>query len=113
MERSGIAGRCSALCTPGMGVNLSYRSGARHGNMPWYRTGVSRGHSRREETSPAKPERTYPAEGPNTEKGRTSMSSHDTMNPYGGVPMRRVVESFDPNERLKLWVHIHYPATAR
>jgi len=41
------------------------------------------------------------------------MSSHDTMNPYGGVPMRRVVESFEPNERLKLWVHIHCPATAR
>ncbi len=58
------------------------------------RTGVSRGHSRREETSPArKPGKTYPAEGPNTEKGRTSMSSHDIMNPYGGVPMGRIVES--------------------
>ncbi len=44
--------------------------------MPWDRTGVSRGHSRREETSPAKrekPGKTYPAEGPNTEKGRTSI----------------------------------------
>jgi len=41
------------------------------------------------------------------------MSSHDTINLYGGVHMGRVVESFDPNERLKLWVHIHYPATAR
>jgi RNA-directed DNA polymerase len=28
------------------------------------------------------------------------MNSHDTMNPYGGVPIRRVVKSFDPNERL-------------
>jgi hypothetical protein len=28
------------------------------------------------------------------------MSSHDTMNPYGGVHMGRVMESFDPNERL-------------
>jgi RNA-directed DNA polymerase len=28
------------------------------------------------------------------------MSSHDTMNPYGGVRMGRVRESFDPNERL-------------
>src|SRR3990170_6576581 len=28
------------------------------------------------------------------------MSSHDTMNPNGGVPMRRIMESFDPNERL-------------
>ena len=28
------------------------------------------------------------------------MSSHDTMNPHGGVHMGRVVESFDPNERL-------------
>ena len=28
------------------------------------------------------------------------MSSHDTMNPYGGVPMRRIMESFNPNERL-------------
>ena len=28
------------------------------------------------------------------------MSSHDTMNPYGGVHMGRVVEPFDPNERL-------------
>jgi len=26
------------------------------------------------------------------------MSSHDMMNPYGGVNMGRVVESFDPNE---------------
>ena len=60
--------------------------------MPWNRTGVSRGHSRRKETSPAKPGKTYPAEGPNTEKGRTSMSSHGTMNPDGGVPMGRVVE---------------------
>ena len=47
-----------------------------------------------------KPGKTYPAEGPNTEKGRTSMSSHDMMNPYGEVHMGRVVESFDPNERL-------------
>jgi len=39
-------------------------------------------------------------EGPNTEKGRTSMSSHNRMNPYGGVSMGRIVESFDPNERL-------------
>jgi len=88
-----------------------------------------------------KPGKTYPAEGPNTEKGRTSMISHDTMNPNGGVHMRRVVESFDPNDskgpwRLsrtlatqtgmtnqwlkdqgllsvkELWVNIHYPATA-
>ncbi|MFH1628539.1 MAG: hypothetical protein ABIE47_07425, partial [Pseudomonadota bacterium] len=60
-----------------------------------------------EETSPAKrekPGKTYPAEGPNTEKGRTSMSSHDIMNPYGGVHMGRIVEPFDSN---------HYPATAR
>jgi len=67
------------------------------------RTGVSRGHIRREETSPAKgekPGKTYPAEGPNTEKGRTSMSSQNTMNPDGGVTMGRIVESFDPNERL-------------
>ena len=28
------------------------------------------------------------------------MISHDMMNPYGGVNMGRVVESFDPNERL-------------
>jgi|GEM_PF-1635401 len=28
------------------------------------------------------------------------MSSHDTMNPKGGVSVRRGVESFDPNERL-------------
>jgi RNA-directed DNA polymerase len=47
-----------------------------------------------------KPGKTYPAEGPNTEKGRTSMSSHDMMNPYGGMPMRRVIEPFNPNERL-------------
>jgi len=47
-----------------------------------------------------KPGKTYPAEGPNTEKGRTSMSSHDMMNPYGGVPMGRVMEPFDPNDRL-------------
>ena len=61
----------------------SFESGARHGNMPRDRTGVSRGHSRREETSPAKREKpgeTYPAEGPNTKKGRTSMSSHGIMN---------------------------------
>jgi len=24
----------------------------------------------------------------------------------------RVIESVDPNERLKLWINIHYPATA-
>jgi RNA-directed DNA polymerase len=47
-----------------------------------------------------KPGKTYPAEGPNTEKGRTFMSSHDTMNPHGGVRMGRVIEPFDPNERL-------------
>jgi RNA-directed DNA polymerase len=47
-----------------------------------------------------KPGRTYPAEGPNTEKGRTSMSSHDMMNPNGGVHMGRVMEPFDPDERL-------------
>ena len=47
-----------------------------------------------------KPGRTYPAEGPNTKKGRTSMSSQGMMNPYGGVPMRRVIELFNPNERL-------------
>lgn len=29
------------------------------------------------------------------------MSSQDTLNPYGGVSMGRIVESFDPNERLK------------
>ena len=28
------------------------------------------------------------------------MSSHDTMNPYGGVHTRRVIELFDPKERL-------------
>ena len=28
------------------------------------------------------------------------MSSHDTKNPYGGVNMGRVMEPFDPNERL-------------
>jgi hypothetical protein len=28
------------------------------------------------------------------------MSSHDMMNPYGGVRTGRVMESFDPNERL-------------
>jgi len=28
------------------------------------------------------------------------MSSHDMMNPYGGVPMGRVIEPFNPNERL-------------
>ncbi|MHB8092712.1 MAG: group II intron reverse transcriptase/maturase [Syntrophales bacterium] len=28
------------------------------------------------------------------------MSSHDIMNPYGEVPMGRIVEPFDPNERL-------------
>jgi len=28
------------------------------------------------------------------------MSSQDMMNPYGEVPMGRIVESFDPNERL-------------
>ncbi len=28
------------------------------------------------------------------------MSSHDMMNPYGGVPVRRVIEPFDPNEYL-------------
>ena len=28
------------------------------------------------------------------------MSSHDTMNPYGGVPMGCVMEPFDPNEHL-------------
>jgi len=26
------------------------------------------------------------------------MSSHDTMNPYGGVHVGRVVEPFDPHE---------------
>ena len=46
------------------------------------------------------PGKTYPAEGPNTEKGRTSMSSHDTKNPHGGVHTGRIVEPFDPNERL-------------
>jgi hypothetical protein len=71
--------------------------------MPGDRTGVNRGHRRRGETNPAKrkkPGKTYPAEGPNTEKGRTSMSSHDTMNPYGGVDMGRVLEPFDPNDPL-------------
>ena len=47
-----------------------------------------------------KPGKTYPAEGPNTEKGRTSMSSYNMMNPHGGVSVRRVMESFDPNENL-------------
>ena len=32
------------------------------------------------------------------------MSSHDTMNPYGGVSRGRVVESFNPNERLLEWI---------
>jgi hypothetical protein len=42
------------------------------------------------------PGRTYPAEGLNTEKGRISISSQDIMNPYGGVPMRRVIEQLQP-----------------
>jgi len=54
--------------------------------------------------------KTYPAEAPNTEKGGTSMSSHDMMNPYGGVHMRRVIGLLSAKE---LWVNIHYPATAR
>ena len=41
-----------------------------------------------------------PAEGPNTEKGRITMSFHDTMNPKGGVAMGHVVDSSDPNEHL-------------
>ena len=43
------------------------------------------------------------------------MSSHDTMNPTGGVNMGHVMESPDPNDHLQkeLWVNIHYPATAR
>jgi hypothetical protein len=28
------------------------------------------------------------------------MSSHDTMNSYGGVHMGRTVDAFNPNERL-------------
>ena len=28
------------------------------------------------------------------------MSSHEIMNPHGGVYKGRIVESFDPNERL-------------
>jgi hypothetical protein len=72
--------------------------------MPRDRTGVSRGHSRREETSPAKKkenrERLTPPKGRTLKKGRTSMSSQDMINPYGGVRTGRVMESFDPNERL-------------
>ncbi len=91
--------------SPGRPARLPVRAfdSARHGNMPCDRAGVSRGHSRREETSPAKCKKsgkTYPAEGPNTEKGRATMSSHDMKNPYGGVPMRRVIEPFNPNENL-------------
>jgi RNA-directed DNA polymerase len=41
-----------------------------------------------------------PAEGPNTEKGRITMSSHDTMNPNGGVHMGHVMDSSNPNEHL-------------
>jgi RNA-directed DNA polymerase len=33
-------------------------------------------------------------------RGRTSMSSYDTMNPYGRVHMGRVVEPFNPNDYL-------------
>jgi hypothetical protein len=44
--------------------------------------------------------KTCPAEGPNTERGRTSMSSQDTMNPNGGVHLGRVKELFNPNEYL-------------
>jgi len=65
--------------SPGRLARFATPSGvaARHVNMAEGRTGVSRGHIRREETSPAKglkPGKTYPAEGPNTEKGRTSQS---------------------------------------
>jgi len=41
-----------------------------------------------------------PTEGPNTEKGRITMSSHDTMNPNGGVDMRHVMNQSDPNDHL-------------
>ena len=43
------------------------------------------------------------------------MSSHDTMNPNGGVDMGHVMDSSNPDEHTvkELWVHIHYPATAR
>ena len=44
-------------------VCISFGRGARHGNMPRDRTGVSRGRSRREETSPANRERLTPPKG--------------------------------------------------
>jgi hypothetical protein len=47
------------------------------------------------------------------------MSSHDTKNPTGGVTMRHVMESPDPNDHLlerillsvkELWVHpVEFP----
>ena len=44
-------------------VSNSLGSGARHGNMTWDGAGVSRGHIKREETSPANRERLTPPKG--------------------------------------------------
>ena len=45
------------------------------------------------------------------------MSSHDTMNPIGGVNMEHVMESSDPNAYLwlfkELCVIVYYPTTVR
>ncbi len=45
------------------------------------------------------------------------MSSHDMMNPTGGVNMGHVMESLDPNNSLQLfkelWAVIYYPTTVR
>ena len=78
--------------------------------MPGDRAGVSRGHSRRDAipvngmagNKPGENEsrEVLPAEGPNTEKGRITMSFHNTMNPKGGVVMGHVVDSSNLNERL-------------
>src|SRR3989304_9048563 len=54
------------------------------------------------ETSPAKTKagKSYPPKGQTQRGGRITMSSHDTMNPNGGVAMGHVVDSSDPNEHL-------------
>jgi len=39
-------------------------------------------------------------EGPNTEKGKGPASSASTMNPTGGVEIRRVAGNPDPDEYL-------------
>ena len=62
---------------------------------------VSEGHSRRgsKPGRNGKPGKDLP-EGGRTQRGRTSMSSYNMMNPHGGVPVRRVMELFNPNENL-------------